>query len=717
MLQLLAAFCALMLATPGLASPADPVLLPLPQSYVRGTGELALGGPLRVEWSGYRDSWLNQAVGRNLTGPLGGSGSPAAALRISCKGRDPHFLGVDASEAYTLRIEASGIILSADGPTGILRGLATLRQLAARGSLPFITINDAPRFRWRGLMIDVARHFMSIDSLKRQIDAMEAVKLNVLHLHLSDNEGFRVESRTYPRLTEGQGGQFYTQAQLRDLIDYARDRGIRIVPEFDVPGHSLAILRAYPELSSAPPSNHDYISATNSVLNPASPATHRFIARFFGEMAGLFPDAWFHVGGDEVRGADWDTNPAIQSYMRANKIDSKAALQADFMRRVYAVLHRKGKTMIGWDEVTEANLPADVAVQIWRGGGLIAPIADRGHRIIVSSGYYLDLLQPAAEHYLRDPLDPAASGLNEPDIGLINRIPAMASFYTPETVERLRIGPGAALTTAQAAKVLGGEGALWSEIVSDEMLDVRLWPRTAALAERFWSPASARDVAGLYKRLEPLMQDLRSRGLRDEVNRAAMLQRLAPGLEPTVSGFLDLVGPTRNHTHFHALRASLMGQPPTAQSLTELADIAAPDSFTAARIDRLVTAFLAGDRAAGLELRAELVRSRAVAAAFRTVAPLHPALAAAEPVARDAESLAAVGIEALDALLGGAVMTADRHRNAQSLLNRQAAATAASATILQGFVNPQPPADLLILFAPSIARLEQASAKRIALRD
>ena len=242
-------------------------LMPQPRSIVYDDTWLQVEGGFEVEWSGYRNSMLDRAVLRfqidvaRRTGlDVGRAGS--GQLRIDCRGEDKGYLTIDARERYSLAIKDDGVVLTADGPAGVLRGLATLRQsitnVPGGFAIPGMAIDDAPRFVWRGVMIDVARHFMSLATLKRQIDAMELVKLNVLHLHLSDNEGFRVESRFYPKLHEvSSNQQFYLQTEIQELVTYAEERGIRIVPEFDVPGHSRAILRAYPEFASGEVENRD----------------------------------------------------------------------------------------------------------------------------------------------------------------------------------------------------------------------------------------------------------------------------------------------------------------------------------------------------------------------------------------------------------------------------------------------------------------------------
>jgi hexosaminidase len=299
-------------------------LMPQPRSIDYGDGWLRVMAGFQVEWLGYRSSMLDRAVlrlqsgvGRRTGLDVGRAGG--AQLRIDCQTEDKEYLTIDEREHYSLVVKDDAIVLTADGPAGVLRGLATLRQSITNVpdgfAIPTMVIDDAPRFVWRGLMIDVARHFMSLPTLKRQIGAMELVKLNVLHLHLSDNEGFRVESRLYPKLHEGSSPDFYSQAEVRELVSYAADRGVRIVPEFDVPGHSLAMLKAYPDFASGDVDNRDYFSAMGSALNPANPETYIFLDRLFGEMAALFPDQYFDVGGDEISGADWKANPQVQDWL------------------------------------------------------------------------------------------------------------------------------------------------------------------------------------------------------------------------------------------------------------------------------------------------------------------------------------------------------------------------------------------------------------------
>ena len=510
--------------TSRMAHAAITALMPQPRSIDYREGWLNVTGSFQIQWLGYRNSMLERAVLRfqndtsRRTG-LDGSRASAIQLQIHCLDENNGYPTLDVRERYSLAVHDNGVVLTADGPTGVLRGLATLRQsitnVPGGFAIPAMVIEDAPRFVWRGVMIDVARHFYSLPALKRQIDAMELVKLNVLHLHLSDNEGFRVESRLYPKLHEASAPQFYSQSEIRELTSYAEDRGVRIIPEFDVPGHSLGMLKAYPEYASGEVEGRDYLSAMGSALNPATPETFTFLDRLFGEMAALFPDQYFHVGGDEISGADWKANPQILDFMKANGIKTKEELESYFFDRVRVCVGARGKTVVGWEEVARTEIPNDVTVQTWRSSSAVAKVTGRGNSVIVSAGYYFDKLFPSESYYVVDPHDPASCCLTSEQFaegkakGLPDHIIA----------EDQVIDPSLQLSPAQQALVLGGEAALWSEMVTEEMLDSRLWPGAAVIAERLWSPASARDTAEMYRRLIVVYDGLRVAGLADDANR------------------------------------------------------------------------------------------------------------------------------------------------------------------------------------------------------
>jgi hexosaminidase len=689
--------------------------MPQPRSIAYGDGWLHVKGGFQVEWLGYRNSLLDRAVLRfqndvaRRTGLDVGRAS-TALLRIDCRGEDKGYLTIDAREGYSLAVNDDALVLTADGPAGVLRGLATLRQSITNvpGGLavPAMVIDDAPRFVWRGVLIDVARHFIPLPTLKRQIDAMELVKLNVLHLHLSDNEGFRVESRRYPKLHEvSSPGQFYSQTEIEELLSYAADRGVRIVPEFDVPGHTLAILKAYPEFASGKVENRDYVSAMGSALNPAKPETYTFLDRLFGEMAALFRDQYFHVGGDEISGADWAANPQIQDFMKANGLKTKAELESYFFDRVRKIVRAHGKAVVGWEEVGRTAIPDDVVVETWRSSGAIAKVTAKGNRVIVSGGYYFDLLWPGESHYRVDPYDPTSYGRTR------EQVAEGKEKGLPEVViaEDAVIDPSLKLSPAQQALVLGGEGALWTEMVTEEMLDGRLWPIAAVAAERFWSRASARDTAEMYRRLLVIHDGLRVAGLADDANRRRMAARLAPGESEPVALLLDLVAPVRNSARNHGALALLKGRAPTPQEFNELADAASADSLVARRFELDAERFVRGDRSGAAALKANLASWRNNHDRFAAVARGNPRLEAALPISADIAALSEIGLDAVAAIEGGRAPGSDWRGRAKELLDRQAAAEKASESIIQVVTMQQPPADLLISITPGVRKLVETA--------
>jgi hexosaminidase len=377
--------------------------------------------------------------------------------------------------------------------------------------LPEVKINDAPRFKWRGMMVDAARHFLPVDVLKRNIDAMAVVKLNVLHLHLSDDEGFRVESKIFPKLQQfGSNGQYYTQAELKGLINYAAARGIMVYPEFDLPGHSTSWLAGYPELASAPgpyKPGHRFnikpgtpmqdavktiMQSATPTLNPTKETAYQFLDKFVAEMATVFPSPYFHIGADENNGEAWKNNPQIVQFMREKGMKDVQELQAYFVRRMYAIVAKHNKTMIGWEELYDSSLPKNVIVQVWGAMGTKRAqplqIAENGNPVLISKGFYLDYFYPAYFHYL-NPNIPSAANPN----------------------------------------LLGGEAALWAELVDENSFEGRAWPRTAAIAERLWSPENVNDVDDMYRRLFTLNDRLEEGGLNQRSNAERMLTALCNG--------------------------------------------------------------------------------------------------------------------------------------------------------------------------------------------
>jgi hexosaminidase len=399
--------------------------------------------------------------------------STERTITIDCTDVDNAVQSIGDDEGYYLSIAWPTTVIN--GKTvGVLHALQTIEQLIRHDKqgyfLPGAQISDSPRFPWRGLMIDCSRHFIPVDVIKRNLDLMERCKLNVFHWHLSDDQGFRVESKVFPLLQkDGSEGQYYTQAQIRDIVVYARDRGIRVVPEFDMPGHSTAWFVGYPSLASGPGPYHieHRWGVFDPAMDPTRESTYEFLDKFIGEMTTLFPDHWFHIGGDEVNGNQWRYNPRIANFMKTHGMTSTADLQAYFNHRVYAILKKHGKEMIGWDEILDPHLPKTIAIQSWRGQKSLADAARLGYRGILSSGYYLNTLEPSATYYRNDPLDGEASGL----------------------------------TQDESARLLGGEACMWGEEITAKSLTGRIWPRAAAIAERLWSPESTKDVMSLMSRI------------------------------------------------------------------------------------------------------------------------------------------------------------------------------------------------------------------------
>lgn len=415
-------------------------------------------------------------------------------------------------ESYQLEITKDQIKLTAENDIGALRGLETLLQLLSADQdgyyFPTINIKDQPRFPWRGLMIDVARHFQPMDVIKRNLDAMAAVKMNVLHLHLTDDHGFRIESKVFPKLHQlGSDNQYFTQLQIKEIIAYADERGIRVVPEFDVPGHATSWICAYPELASSP---HQYIEDQkagkaikpyhiernsgifDATLDPSKKSTYKFLKKLFDEMTALFPDPYFHIGGDENEGKQWDNSPEIQDFMKKNGLKDNHQLQTYFNRQLLKNLTKNGKKMMGWDEILQPELPKNSIIQSWQGKESMYKAAKQGYESVLSSGYYIDLMFPASQHYTNDPLD-------------------KADELTPE----------------QQKRVLGGEATIWSELVTKHTIDSRVWPRTAAIAERLWSPASVNNVDDMYRRLDIISFRLEELGMQHIASRERILRNLA----------------------------------------------------------------------------------------------------------------------------------------------------------------------------------------------
>jgi hexosaminidase len=430
-------------------------------------------------------------------------------------------------EGYRLQSGPNGVLIQANEVAGLFYGVQTFRQLLpaqiesrqlvkdVRWTAPAVSVMDHPRFGWRGLMLDVSRHFFTKEEVKRYIDDMVKFKYNVLHFHLTDDQGWRLEIKSLPKLTEVGAwnvkkvgrfnyfskpelneprdyGGFYTHEDIRELVQYAKDRHVEILPEIDVPGHSLAAIASYPELTSTPgtyqvnsgekfmewpPSGHFY-GLIDNALNPASEKVYTFLDKVFTEVAQLFPFAYIHMGGDETARNFWEKSADIKALMASEKLKNLDEVQAYFVGRVNQIINAKGKKMIGWDEILQGGLVPGAAVMSWRGmeGGITA--AKKGHEVVMSptTHVYIDYMQGDASM--------------EPPVYASLRMKKAYSFEPlPEGVD--------------PKFIKGGQANLWTEQVYNlRQAQYMTWPRGLAVAEAVWSPASARNWTDFVRRVE-----------------------------------------------------------------------------------------------------------------------------------------------------------------------------------------------------------------------
>ena len=620
------------LAAAQAAVAATPALMPLPVKMQAGQGQLTVDVNFSVAATAYSGERLDGVLQRFVAHLARQTGIPIldvkpadpskATLRVQCAAAGPGYPQLGEDESYTLDVTPDGALIQSAAIAGARRGLETFTQLVGPGAngfaAPAVHIEDRPRFPWRGLMMDVSRHWMPVAVVERNLDAMAAVKLNVFHWHLSDDQGFRVESKLYPKLQEmGSDGHYYTQDEMRQVVAYARDRGIRVVPEFDIPGHTLSWFLGYPELTNMP--GPFTIGRTwgvfDPVMDPTSEFTYQFLDGFIGEMVQIFPDPFFHIGGDEVNGNAWNESPRIQAFAKAHNLQGPQGLHAYFNQRILKILDKYGKTMIGWDEILHPDLPKAAVIQSWRGPKSLADAAIAGHRGILSSGYYLDHLSPTSFHYKNDPLS----------------------------------GPAAQLTPQQASLILGGEACMWAEYVSQETVDSRIWPRMAAIAERLWSPKDVTDVDSMYDRMEQVSRLLDWTGVQHRTGYQPMLDRMAGGrpAEPLrvladASEALGL-GPRARAMKYTSL-----------VPLNRFVDAARPESESVRALEqaaaRVARGAGGGDLAA---LRDRFSRWAANDAKFQPLAQGNALLEEVKPLSRNLSALGAMGLQALDYLARG----------------------------------------------------------------
>ena len=420
----------LFLTASALAAPAGNLpLMPWPQQVevTSPAGKFVLTDALQIQVSGDQlmpevNRWrerLARQTGWYLLPQAQENAGGQAAVNIIIKQKVAEQPEPDSDESYQLTVTPQGATLTANTRFGAMRGMETLLQLVQNDGentfIPLVSIHDQPRFAWRGVLLDSARHFLPVPDIKRQLDGMAAAKLNVLHWHLSDDQGWRFESQKYPKLQAlASDGQFYTVAQMKEVVAYATKLGIRVVPEIDMPGHASAIAVAYPELLSAPgPYKMERSWGVHEpTLDPGNEKVYAFADALVGELTQIFPDPYLHIGGDEVDATQWKNSQPIQAFMKEKGIADTHALQAYFNTRLQAILHQHQRKMVGWDEIFHPDLPHDIVIQSWQGPDSLGASAQKGYQGILSTGFYLDQPHSSAYHY-RNEILPQPLGVDQ----------------------------------------------------------------------------------------------------------------------------------------------------------------------------------------------------------------------------------------------------------------------------------------------------------------
>jgi len=502
-------------------------LIPLPVEVRTAAGQYLLTKAATIGYNKPEARTTAERLARQLNTATGygiSARSGRGSIQLTLNDTPNDRLG---REGYTLTANAKGVTITANQPAGLFYGMQTLLQLlpreiesptvaSARWAVPAVSITDYPRFGWRGTMLDVSRHFFAKEDVKRYIDQLARYKYNVFHWHLTDDNGWRIEIKSLPKLTEvgawrvarsghfgsrpepkdGEPtpyGGFYTHDDIREIVQYAAERNVSIVPEIDVPGHSMAALAAYPELSTTKNpktkvnpgtafsewySNGTFKMLVENTLNPADEKVYEFLDKVFTEVAMLFPSPYIHVGGDECYKGYWAQDPGCQALMKKLNIRHVEDLQGYFMNRVEQILTAKGKKLLGWDEILEGGISKGATVMSWRGikGGIEA--AHMGHDVVMTptTFAYLDYQQGEASI--------------EPPIYAGLRLKKSYSFEpVPDGVD--------------AKYILGGQGNLWTEQVPTlRHAEYMTWPRGWALAEVYWSPKETKNWDNFVQRVE-----------------------------------------------------------------------------------------------------------------------------------------------------------------------------------------------------------------------
>lgn len=553
-------------------------LMPWPQNISLNNGTFALSKNFKVNITGNPNPRIFTRATQFLRRLDGRTGlffdqafltkineAPAAQLQINCNQSGK--TGINEDESYQLEIKSNQITINAASDLGALHALETVLQLLQNNStsyfFPNASISDFPRFTWRGLMIDAARHFQPVDVIKRNLDAMAAMKMNVFHWHLSDDQGWRIEMKKHPKLNLlASDGNYYTQEEIKNIVKYADERGIMIVPEIDVPGHGSAILTAYPEIGSKEMSYTIERNAGifNPTLDPSNPKTYQLLSEIFDEVCPLFPGNYFHIGGDENEGKDWDSNPKIQAFKKKNNLETNHELQTYFTMQLVPMLKKHHKELMGWEEIMTKKMSTDAIIHSWKGanegvtaGQSLVNAVKNGYKTVLSNGYYIDLMLGVENHYATDPM--------------------------PKNIS---------LSKEEKARILGGEATMWSELATSTTIDSRIWPRTAAIAERLWSNESVTDLGSLRKRMNVVSLQLEELGITHLRNKEVLLRNISNNQKNSaLEDFSKVCEPLKIYS-----RNSGGTEYQTYSPLTLFADVCTPDASDALDFDATVNQYL-----------------------------------------------------------------------------------------------------------------------------
>ncbi|WP_369753864.1 beta-N-acetylhexosaminidase [Flavobacterium sp. WC2409] len=557
-------------------------LMPWPQNIDLNTGTFALSKNFKVNITGNPNPRIFIGATRFLRRLDGRTGLffeqdfltkinevPEAQLQINCTRSGK--IEINENESYQLLIDSNKIVINAETDLGALHGLETLLQLLQNDGtafyFPSVNITDSPRFTWRGLMIDAARHFQPVDVIKRNLDAMAAMKMNVFHWHLVDDQGWRIEMKNFPKLHElASDGNYYTQEEIKGIVKYADDRGILIIPEIDVPGHASAILSVFPEIGSKIDNGVGSYAVErrsgifNAALDPTNPKTYEVLSAIFDAVCPLFPSNYFHIGGDENNGKEWNANPKIQEFKKKHNLANNHDLQTYFNMQLVPMLKKHGKNVMGWEEIMTKDMTKDAIIHAWRGtneglasGGSLIAAAKNGYKTVLSNGYYIDLMLSLESHYKNDPISKTV-------------------LLTPE----------------EKAMILGGEAAMWSELVTPLNIDSRIWPRTAAIAERLWSDESVTDMVSLRKRLKTVSFRLEELGITHIRNKEVILRNISNNQNTiALNDFTNVCEPLKNYTRNGGGKKYFMFSP-----LSLFADACSSDASDAIDFDTAVNKYL-----------------------------------------------------------------------------------------------------------------------------